>query len=116
MNTDHLDLVQFHASPAVSELEQHGAVGTLLDLQREGKIRFLGMSGTLPNLPDHIDMGVFDAFQIPYSAVEREHENAMAQACAAGAGVIVRGGVAQGRPRQRRARAATGGRCGKKPT
>ena len=98
MNTDHLDLVQFHASPAVSELEQHGAVETLLDLQREGKIRFLGMSGTLPNLPDHINMGVFDAFQIPYSAVEREHEDAMAQACAAGAGVIVRGGVAKGDP------------------
>ena len=98
MNTDHLDLVQFHSSPAVSELEQHGAVETLLDLQREGKIRFLGMSGTLPNLPDHIEMGVFDAFQIPYSAVEREHEDAMAQACAAGAGVIVRGGVAKGDP------------------
>jgi aryl-alcohol dehydrogenase-like predicted oxidoreductase len=98
MNTDHLDLVQFHASPAVSELEQHGSVETLLDLQREGKVRFLGMSGTLPNLPGHIDMGVFDAFQIPYSAVEREHEDAMAQACAAGAGVIVRGGVAKGDP------------------
>ena len=98
MNTDHLDLVQFHSSPAVSALEQHGAVETLLDLQREGKIRFLGMSGTLPNLPDHIEMGVFDAFQIPYSAVEREHEDAMAQACAAGAGVIVRGGVAKGDP------------------
>ena len=98
MNTDHLDLVQFHASPAQSVLEQHGAVETLLDLQREGKIRFLGMSGTLPNLPDQIAMGVFDAFQIPYSAVEREHEDAMAQACEAGAGVIVRGGVAKGDP------------------
>ena len=98
MNTDHLDLVQFHASPTVSELEQHGAVEALADLQREGKVRFLGMSGTLPNLPDHIDMGVFDAFQIPYSAVEREHEDAMAQACEAGAGVIVRGGVAKGDP------------------
>lgn len=98
MNTDHLDLVQFHASPAQSVLEQHGAVETLLDLQREGKIRFLGMSGTLPNLPGQIAMGVFDAFQIPYSAVEREHEDAMALACDAGAGVIVRGGVAKGDP------------------
>ena len=98
MQTDHLDLVQFHASPAVSVLEQEGAIDTLLDLQREGKIRFLGMSGTLPNLPEHIAMGVFDAFQIPYSAVEREHEDAMEQACDAGAGVIVRGGVAKGDP------------------
>ena len=98
MNTDHLDLVQFHASPSLPVLEQNGAVETLLDLQREGKIRFLGMSGTLPNLPDQIGLGVFDAFQIPYSAVEREHEDAMAQACEAGAGVIVRGGVAKGDP------------------
>ena len=98
MNTDHLDLVQFHASPSQSVLEQHGAVETLLDLQREGKVRFLGMSGTLPNLPDHVAMGVFDAFQIPYSAVEREHEEAMAQAVEAGSGVIIRGGVAKGDP------------------
>ena len=37
-------------------------------------MRFVGMSGTLPHLADHIAMGVFDVFQIPYSAVEREHE------------------------------------------
>ena len=98
MNTDHLDLVQFHSSPSQTVLEQHGAVETLLDLQREGKIRFLGMSGTLPNLPDHVAMGVFDAFQIPYSAVEREHEEAMAQAVEAGSGVVIRGGVAKGDP------------------
>ena len=104
MNTDHLDLVQFHGSPAVSELERHGALETLLDLQREGKVRFLGMSGALPNLPGHIDMGAFDAFQIPYSAVEREHEDAMAQACAGGAGVICARRRRQGRPRRRRAR------------
>ena len=98
MKTDHLDLVQFHSSPAQSVLEQHGAVETLEDLQREGKIRFLGMSGTLPNLPDHVAMGIFDAFQIPYSAMELEHEDAMAQARTAGSGVIIRGGVAKGDP------------------
>jgi hypothetical protein len=43
-------------------------------------VRFIGMSGTLPNLRDHIAMGVFDVFQIPYSAVEREHEAAIATA------------------------------------
>jgi aryl-alcohol dehydrogenase-like predicted oxidoreductase len=61
-------------------------------------IRFLGMSGTLPNLMDHIAMGVFDAFQIPYSAVEREHEEAISAAAQAGAGTIIRGGVARGLP------------------
>jgi hypothetical protein len=39
---------------------------------------FIGMSGILPHLIDHIAMGVFDVFQIPYSAVEGEHEAAIA--------------------------------------
>ena len=46
------------------------------DLQRQGKVRFIGMSGTLPNLPEQIGMGVFDVFQIPYSALQHEHERA----------------------------------------
>jgi aryl-alcohol dehydrogenase-like predicted oxidoreductase len=41
-------------------------------------------------------MGVFDAFQIPYSAVEREHEGLIGEAAGAGAGTIIRGGVAKG--------------------
>jgi hypothetical protein len=46
----------------------------VLELQRAGTVRHIGMSGTVPHLADHIAMGVFDVFQIPYSAVEREHE------------------------------------------
>jgi aryl-alcohol dehydrogenase-like predicted oxidoreductase len=67
-------------------------------LRDEGKVRFLGMSSTLPELADHIAMGVFDVFQIPYSALQREHEDAIRQAAAAGAGTIIRGGVARGAP------------------
>ncbi len=70
----------------------------MVELRDEGKVRFLGMSGNLPNLPEHIAMGVFDVFQIPYSAVQREHEELISQAAAAGAGVLVRGGVARGAP------------------
>jgi aryl-alcohol dehydrogenase-like predicted oxidoreductase len=98
MKTDHLDLVQFHASPPRAVLEENEAIEELLDLRREGKIRLLGMSGTLPNLAEHISMGVFDAFQIPYSALEREHEDAIREAAKAGAGTIIRGGVARGTP------------------
>ncbi len=98
MKTDHLDLVQFHISPSQQELEEHGALEELKKLQAEGKFRFLGMSGTLPNLRDHIAMGVFDEFQIPYSALEREHEATIAEASAAGAGIVIRGGVARGAP------------------
>ena len=86
MRTDHLDLVQFHISPSRDTLEENGAVDALIELRDEGKTRFIGMSGTLPNLVDHIDMGVFDAFQIPYSALERDHEDAIHDAAVAGLG------------------------------
>ena len=97
MQTDHLDLVQFHAIPSQAVLEG-GALEALRDLQREGKVRFLGMSGTLPHLTDHVAMGAFDAFQIPYSALEPEHDVAIGSAASAGAGTIIRGGVARGAP------------------
>ena len=98
MKTDHIDLVQFHISPSRAELEANDSGAELVGLQREGKVRFIGMSGVLPNLTDHIAMGVFDAFQIPYSALEREHEASIHDATAAGSGTIIRGGVARGIP------------------
>ena len=69
---------------------------TLLALRDEGKVRFIGMSGILPNLPDHIAMGVFEVFQIPYSALQRDHEDLITAAAAAGAGTLIRGGAARG--------------------
>src|SRR5499425_403939 len=98
MKTDYLDVVQFHASPSRQTLEEHGALDALLELRDAGKVRFVGMSGTLPHLADHIAMGVFDVFQIPYSAVEREHEAIIGAAARAGAGIVIRGGAAKGAP------------------
>jgi aryl-alcohol dehydrogenase-like predicted oxidoreductase len=98
LRTDHLDLLQVHLSPSRAQLEADGTIETMLALRDEGKIRFLGMSGTLPNLPDHIEMGVFDAFQIPYSALQREHDELITRAAAAGAGTLIRGGAARGAP------------------
>ena len=100
MKTDYLDVLQFHISPSRQTLEQDGALETVLELKRSGTTRFVGMSGTLPNLVDHIAMGVFDIFQIPYSAVEREHEAVIAAAARAGAGIVIRGGAAKGAPTQ----------------
>jgi len=93
MRTDYLDIVQFHASPSRQTLQEHGALEALLELREAGKVRFIGMSGTLPHLIDHIAMGIFDVFQIPYSAVEREHEAAIATASQEGAGIVIRGGA-----------------------
>ena len=98
MKTDYLDVVQFHASPSKETLEEHGALEALLELKEAGKVRFVGISATLPHLLDHIATGVFDVLQIPYSAVEREHEAAIGAASEAGAGIVVRGGAAKGAP------------------
>jgi aryl-alcohol dehydrogenase-like predicted oxidoreductase len=94
--TDRLDLVQVHMSPSQTTLEQDHTVETLQQLQAEGKTRFIGMSGILPHLPGHIAMGVFDVFQIPYSAVQRDHEQLITEAADAGAGTFIRGGAARG--------------------
>jgi aryl-alcohol dehydrogenase-like predicted oxidoreductase len=99
LKTDHLDLVQLHMSPSAATIQSEGAIETLKTLQDEGKIRFLGSSSIIPNIWDHLDLEVFDAFQIPYSALERDHEEAIAEAHRQGVGVIVRGGVAKGGPR-----------------
>ena len=98
MKTDYLDVLQFHFSPARNILEQEKAVQTLESLKREGKIRFIGCSSILPNITDHIKMGVFDVLQVPYSALQPEHEDAIVAAARAGVGIVIRGGVAKGPP------------------
>lgn len=98
LRTDHLDILQVHASPDEATLRAHGVVETLEDLQAQGKVRFIGMSGTLPALTEHIAMGVFDVVQIPFSVVQREHEAAITQAAAARIGTIIRGGAGRGAP------------------
>jgi aryl-alcohol dehydrogenase-like predicted oxidoreductase len=96
--TDHLDLVQFHRSLTRDQFEAEGALAEALALRDEGKVRFVGVSAVLPTFLEQIEMGVFDAFQVPYSALQRDHEDAITRASDAGAGIIVRGGVARGAP------------------
>jgi len=98
LGTDHLDLVQVHMSPSRAQMTADDTIETLVSLRDEGKTRFIGMSGILPNLPDHIAMGVFDVFQIPYSVVQREHEELITAAAQTGAGTLIRGGAARGGP------------------
>lgn len=99
MQTDHVDLLQLH-NPTVDQCTSGGLVDALLELKQEGAVRFIGCSSTSPHLKTYIDWGVFDAFQIPYSALQRQHENLITEAAEAGAGIIIRGGVARGEPGQ----------------
>ncbi len=97
LKTEYVDIVQLH-NPTVEQLEQGDLVAALQDMQRQGKARYIGISTTLPYLPTYLQRGVFDTFQIPYSALERDHEEWITRAAEANIGTIVRGGVARGEP------------------
>ncbi|XID94674.1 aldo/keto reductase [Paenibacillaceae bacterium WGS1546] len=97
MKTDYIDLLQLHG-PTVRQVEEGRLIDALQEIQAAGKVRFIGISSYLPQLPGHMEYGEYDAFQIPYSALEREHEQLIREAGESGRGVIVRGGVGQGEP------------------
>ena len=97
LGCDSVDVMQLH-NPTVAECEAGGMVAALEEMKRSGKVRFIGVSSTLPHLPTYLDWGVFDVMQIPYSALQREHEDWITRAGQAGVGIIIRGGVAQGEP------------------
>ena len=97
LRTDHVDLLQLH-NPDVRSSEEHRVVDTLREIKDSGKAHHIGISSTSPDLATYIEWDVFEAFQIPYSALERRHENLITAAHRAGAGTIVRGGVARGEP------------------
>jgi aryl-alcohol dehydrogenase-like predicted oxidoreductase len=97
LKTDHIDVMQLH-NPDVQQCEEGDLVSALKDMKAQGKVRWIGISSTTPHLDTYISWGVFDTFQIPYSALERKHEPLIQAAADSGAGVIVRGGVARGEP------------------
>lgn len=97
MKTDYVDIMQLH-NPSVEQTEAGELVAALQEMKEQGKVRWIGISSTNPHLEPYIETGVFDVFQIPYSALERVHEEGIQKAADSGAGVIVRGGVARGEP------------------
>lgn len=96
LHTDYLDLVQLHISPSREVLHRDDVLETLVGLRDSGKIRAFGVSSTLPNIDDHLEISEFSAFQVPFSGLERELEGRIELAGRRGFGIVVRGGVAQG--------------------
>jgi aryl-alcohol dehydrogenase-like predicted oxidoreductase len=97
MKTDYVDIMQLH-NPSVEAAEEGDLVAALHDMRAQGKTRFIGISTTLPHLPTYLNWGVFDTFQIPYSALERDHEEWITRSRQSNIGTIIRGGVARGEP------------------
>ena len=93
LKTDYFDLLQLHDA-RTNDVEGQGLLDVLREIQRSGKTRFIGISATAATLQHCIATGGFDAFQIPYSPVERGHEAVIGQAAEAGIGTIIRGKMA----------------------
>lgn len=97
LQTDFIDVLQFHGGDAET-LQREGLIELLLGFREQGLVRFIGASSSMPNLPGLIALNVFDTFQIPYSCLAPQHGEQITQAAESGAGIILRGGVAQGGP------------------
>lgn len=108
MKTDYVDVLQLH-NPNPADVIKNKTIDTLHEVQEAGLTKFIGVSTTLPYLPDFLKIEVFDTFQAPYSALQRAHEEWISRISEAGAGTIIRGGIARGS-------VAEGGIVGRQPT
>ncbi len=97
LKMEYVDILQLHG-PRVADVEAHDCVATLEEVRASGKARFIGVSAVLPDIETFVNWGVFDTFQIVYSALEPEHEETISAAEAMGAGTIIRGGSVKGAP------------------
>jgi aryl-alcohol dehydrogenase-like predicted oxidoreductase len=98
LRTDHLDVVQVHGSPTRKEFEDGGAIEAMLKAKQQGKVRQLGISARLPKLAEFIDVDYFSVVQVPYSALQRNNEDAIAALRQAGKAVVCRGVTGRGAP------------------
>ena len=97
LRTESVDLLQFHGGDAET-LQREGLIDVMTKFRDQGLVRHIGVSSSLPNLSALIDLGLFDTFQIPYSCLAPQHHELICRAAESGAGIILRGGIAQGGP------------------
>jgi aryl-alcohol dehydrogenase-like predicted oxidoreductase len=76
LRTDHVDVLQLH-NATVEDVERGKLVDVLREIKAAGKTRWIGASSISPHVDTPIEWGVFDVFQVPYSALERTHEQAL---------------------------------------
>ena len=97
LKTERIEIMQLHGA-TVEDCQLHNVVETLEEMRTKGFVRWIGASADLPDLATFIEWGVFDVFQVEYSALNRHQEHWLTAAAQTGAGIIIRGGVALGEP------------------
>jgi aryl-alcohol dehydrogenase-like predicted oxidoreductase len=91
LRTDYLDLYQFHWPDTESGTPMEESWQAMADLQKEGKVRFIGVSNFEVPLMERIEpIAHIDSLQPPYSLLRRDVETEILPWCLAnGTGVVV---------------------------
>ena len=90
-------MLQLH-NPWPDDLEPTGLLDALLEIKRQGKARWVGISTNLPHLPAHAAVDAFDVFQTSYSTLQPEHADWITRLTEDGRGTIIRTRAAKGEP------------------
>lgn len=96
LGTDHIDLYQFHWPDDATPVEE--SWGTMADLKKEGKVRFIGVSNfSVGLLKRCMDIAPVQSLQPPYNMLKRECERDLLPFCAQkGIGVVAYSPMASG--------------------
>ncbi len=97
MKTDVLDLVQIHSAP-IEVIRKGETLGALVKAQEQGKIRFIGMTGSVEAAIEAVNDGLYDTVQVSYNIVYRDPEKKLLPLCRErNIGVIIKDGLGAGR-------------------
>ena len=83
LRTDYVDVFQFHLPPFVPKPDgEDGLYNAALKAQREGKIRFIGISCHKRLLGlEAAESGLYDVLQFPFCHISTDEEMAVADVC-----------------------------------
>ena len=97
LKTDHVDILQLH-NPKAALVEDNELIDALLEVKRQGKTRWIGMSSDMPHLPPLTDFEELDIFQVGYQPMQRESEEWIKRLGDDQRGIIIRSRAAKGQP------------------
>ena len=96
LKTDHVDFLQLH-NPRSAQVEDNDLIDALLEVKRQGKTRWIGMSSDMPHLPPLAAFDELDVFQLGYQPMQRESEDWIRK-LGEDRGIIIRSRAAKGQP------------------
>ncbi len=84
LKTDYIDIYQWHNPSNIDNfLEKRGPYQAMLDAQKAGKVRFLGITNHhLERAHQAVASGAFDTLQFPFSVLSTPEEIELARTCA----------------------------------